>query len=302
MEAVIPTPLALRSILAAIDLSESADAVLASAGALARRTGARLHVLHAYGAGGTVPAVPAAFGFQGRLYQARRDVQARIRRMVPEGVELGMVEVIYYDTVRAIRQMACSVDADLLVFGPHRRIPRADALIGSTAERVLRATGTPCLVVPAALTLPLSRVVVAAEGEAPAHASLDEALAWTAAFGPPGGAELRVARLGAPEVTSTLGASPSELRADAAPRLAAVREDALPGEAPAEAILRYAEQHAAELVVVAVPTKSPVQRLLKPSTTTSIARAAPCAVLLVPPAGAEPLRRVAQVAVSAGGR
>lgn len=286
--------------------------MLATAGTLARRTGARLHVLHAYGAGGTVPAVPAAFGFQGRLYQARRDVQARIRRLVPEGVELGTVEVIYYDTVRAIRQTARAVNADLLVFGPHRRLPRADALIGSTAERVLRAIGTPCLVVPAPLALPLSRAVVPTEAAAPAHAALQAALAWTSAFGPPGGAEVRVGHLRSTEVASIWDMVETEPAPDAAnvaaplaeatPRASVVVEEVLSGDIPADAVLRYAEQHAAELVVMTVPEQSAIERLLKGSTTTTIARTSPCAVLLVPPPGAATRAGDVEVAVAAGGR
>lgn len=293
-----------RSILAATDLTPASDGAVRTAAAIAERTGAALHLLHDcdfaavhHRAGGAAPS------FEGHLRAAAEALEAQAARTVPPWVRVASRDVTVYATHRAILEQAEAVGAELVVMGPHRSRGRLDALRPSTAERVVRAARVPCLVARGRSQLAFRRVVVATDLSRPARGALELALGWCRSLGPReggiavGGAETRVVHV-LPHVFEP-GSPPLE-RAVVGPRLheeveAAARavrgaagvhlsEEVLWGSDPALSIVRYARQERADLLVVAASGRGALRRVLQGSVSAEVSRAAPCPVLLVPPA------------------
>lgn len=120
-----------HQILVATDFSEGADAALAVAAHYARALHARVHVLHISGAAGSDVTRPLA------------DIAAVVGHDVPltfagrrgDPAE----EIVLYAAAHAI---------DLIVVGTHGRTGVSRVLLGSVAERVIRGSRRPVLVVP----------------------------------------------------------------------------------------------------------------------------------------------------------
>lgn len=131
---------ALRRIVCATDFTARSDLALSRAVLLARQTGARLTLVHAVDA-----------------RRPERQVRAQVNRAYVQllskvdqgfGAESAAIDV----AVRAggpldvIAQVASEANADLVVLAaPQRR--RLDSIVGTTAERLLRAIGRPVLIV-----------------------------------------------------------------------------------------------------------------------------------------------------------
>jgi len=114
-----------EEILVATDGSEAAERAGDHAVAVARTTGARLHAL-------TVGDDEPARCLADRAREAGVDAVAASRTGRPH---------------EAIREYAGTVDADLVVLGTHGRSGVERVLLGSVAERTLRAATRPVLVV-----------------------------------------------------------------------------------------------------------------------------------------------------------
>lgn len=293
-----------RSILAATDLTPASDGAVRTAAAIAERTGAALHLLHAcdfavvHDLGGT--GTPS---FEGHLRAAAGALEAQAARAVPAGVEVASREVTVYAKHHAIVEQADAVGADLVVLGPRRGRGRVEALWGSTAERVVRAARVPCLVARGRMQLPFRRVVVPVDLARPAYGAAEVGLEWCGSLGAwdgetaVAGAELRVVHV-VPRIFE--GGDPPFERAVVGPRLhpeleevveagggaagVHVSEEVLWGSHAAPAITRYAREERADLLVVAAHGHGPVRRLLQGSVAEEVARAAHCPVLLLPPA------------------
>lgn len=131
---------ALRRIVCATDFTARSDLAVSRAVLLARQTGARLTLVHAVDA-----------------RRSERQVRAQVNRAYVQllsevdqgfGAESAAIDI----AVRAggpldvIAQVASEANADLVVLAaPQRR--RLDSIVGTTAERLLRAIGRPVLVV-----------------------------------------------------------------------------------------------------------------------------------------------------------
>ena len=213
--------------------------------------------------------------------------------MLPTGDEPRTRELVLDLAHRAVLARVKAVDADLVVLGPHRGRPGAAALLGSTADRVIRTSPVPCLVVRGRLALPLSRVVVPLDLEDPSPGALDAGFRWLSGLGT--GAELAVVHVVPP--VAAPGAFPRDRVALAPPLHAAVeasrsahpevrvREELVWGGAPAEEIAAYAGRERAELVVIATHGRGGLRRALLGSVASRVAASAPCPVLMVPPSG-----------------
>ena len=177
-----PNPI--RSVLVATDLTPASDDVLGSAARLARATGARLHVIHAFdlepsgypGIDGTAPT------FQGRIAEAHQRLNTQLAHTLPKGMQVASREIVIYAAHRAIVERAAAVQADVIVLGPHR--DRSAGLLGTTADRVIRSASCPCLIVRRPLKLPLRRVLVPIDLSEPAAGALAAALEWCERLGP----------------------------------------------------------------------------------------------------------------------
>ncbi|HSH45452.1 MAG TPA: universal stress protein, partial [Longimicrobiales bacterium] len=135
-------PFRIRNILVASDLSPSESAVLRSASALAALTEAELHVIHALEEG-TLEG-PA---MEQRIRSAEDDLRANLRRALPATMDVSSSRVWPGSAHKAILERAREVDADLIVIGPHRRRDSRHEALGTTADRLVRTTSIPSMIV-----------------------------------------------------------------------------------------------------------------------------------------------------------
>jgi CBS domain-containing protein/nucleotide-binding universal stress UspA family protein len=133
----IPT---FKDILAATDYSPGADDALVHAAMLARLTGARLVVLH------VLPAQPPGRD-PSNLWGSGEDTRAKEKERLAAHVaglvaDAGLpheIEVTWGNPAAAIVEFASGRKSDLIVIGAQGMSQRKDGLLGSVAERVIRA-------------------------------------------------------------------------------------------------------------------------------------------------------------------
>lgn len=294
---------ALHSILAATDLGRGSDAIVRSAAILAQRAGAELHLLHSL----ELPWVPSKdvmrrTGFFGQIETAEERLRDQVERTMPEGVRPTSQKVIIYIARKAILDRAQEVSADLIVVGPHRGGAAGAHFLGTTADRVIRTADVPCLVVEEPLSDEIRRIGVPVDYSDPSQGALETAFTWALQLTPGGGGE----RSGAPDIrvmsvgwTVDRGDIPDMEERVIRPELERLAERAVacvPGaegldhrvevlwsDNPTEATLSWAKVREIDLLVMGTHGRSGVGRALIGSTASSVARQAPCPVLLVPP-------------------
>jgi nucleotide-binding universal stress UspA family protein len=289
----------IESILVATDLRETSDVVVRAAAAIAALLGARLHVLHALDLDvAPYPSITASSRFDDRIRAAEEALSDQIRRAIPPEVEIASRSALTYLASRAIIEAAQGHEVDLIVMGPHRSRPIADAFLGSTADHVIRTTDIPCLIVRGPLSLPLRQAVIPLDLSEPAKGALDVALSWAAWLGPAagaaGGTVLTVVHVvpkafQVPDFSFDREVIGPELHREVAAALGQVgdgldvREEVLWSDDPDTEIVRFAEQRKADLVVMATHGHGAIKRALIGSVASGVARSATCPVLLVPP-------------------
>lgn len=114
--------------------------------------------------------------------QGERELDERLRAHIEEA-DLPASQVRYHviqDSAphRAITRLGDTLGADLIVLGSHRPRRLLDGVPGSTADRVLRISSRPCLVVNAALHSPPRRLLIATDLSPTADRALHVAVSW----------------------------------------------------------------------------------------------------------------------------
>ena len=278
-------PFRIRSVLAAHDLSDTAAETLRSAGALAALADAELHVVHAMD------------GEEGDADEAGRRLEDCVHAAVPGTVSIASAGVTRGRPDEVILRRAQEVGADLLVIGPHRE-GRARQRLGTTADRLVRASDVPCLIVHGPVSLPLRRVLVPSDLSDAARGALELALIWAAALRMPSGADgrTRVEVLhvhpppgrgpGAPDAAA--GALRQQVSAageeSGCASLLQVEQAVAPAPDAADEIIRRAGDEPADLLVLGTRGQGRASSGPLGSVSSDVARRAPCPVLLVPPA------------------
>jgi nucleotide-binding universal stress UspA family protein len=288
--------LRIRSILAANDRSDAADDLIGSAAALSALTAADLHVVHALELPSFYPDAEATLpGMDLKLEEAREAQRQQLRYSITPTVLVDSCEVSYGRPHAVILQRAREVAADLIVIGPHRPREHADRVLGSTADRVIRTSDTPCLIVHGVLSLPLRRILVPSDLSPGAQRALEVALIWGAALRMPtkqgGGTELCVLHVMPRDSGQRSAESERELHARIATAakstgvesLLKVRPMIREADSPAAEILRVAEEEQADLVVLGTHGHGALARALIGSVSSTVARQTEVPVLLVPP-------------------
>jgi universal stress protein E len=264
--------LTLRSVLVATDLDESSASALRTAARLAALADARLHLVHV--------ADQAVTGNEARLRKL-------FERTAPDAPELESAQVVLGVPAEAILGRAADVNADVVIFGPHRRGTGMGEL-GSTAASIVRAAPCPCLVTATELRLPLERVIAAIDLSEATGGVLSVAVTWASALRPRDGK----ARLTALHVPPNPGEdfvnrTREEVQQARARALGAsfveIDERLAPGSQAADEILRHTASDSADLLVVGTRGADQASSELG-SVSAAIARATPCPLLLVPPA------------------
>jgi universal stress protein E len=287
------------AILAAADLSEDSDPAILCAVAFAEAHGAELHVHHC------VPK-PVFPYWQGRidaatrqawLDQAQAKLQAQLRRSLADAAVSARSSVSLGEPVQEITQQAIAVAADLIVVGPHRPRGRFDDLLGSTADRLIRTAGVPCLIAHRAVQSPLRRVLFPTDFSQPARHAIEVGVAllcaplfaragqggstvvellFVGAFAAPSRAPLAVAA----SLDTQLAEARRLLDLGAAVEL---RSRVISAPLAIDGIRTAAEELNPDLIVLGTHGHGTLGRALIGSVASAVARSVPVPQVLVPP-------------------
>lgn len=158
----------IRSIVVGVATVEEMDPVLPCAIRLAQSTGAELHVMHVIdlpepavlGGGVLLTGSVLDPGYAARAIDAVVSVVERqVRRFAPASMDVFVHAQPGISHARLVT-FAGEVDADLLVVGATRRGRIWRDILGTTAERVLRASHIPVLVMHQPFFRPVERVLL----------------------------------------------------------------------------------------------------------------------------------------------
>jgi nucleotide-binding universal stress UspA family protein len=150
----VGTAQAFRHVAVAVDLTAASDAAVERALEAASDGTERVTLLHAVpGFSAGVPRNLYRFGIAEYQTQLTRDARRALQLAVPVNRPTRATihtRVLHGDTTSALGRAVRTIGADLLVVGVPRRGIVANALVGSTAARLLKTSDVPVLAVPAA--------------------------------------------------------------------------------------------------------------------------------------------------------
>jgi nucleotide-binding universal stress UspA family protein len=301
----------IRSVLVPLDGSQFAEHALPLAGAIARRTGARLHVVRVHR-----PPPPPLAADDATIYLeadlAMRDAEQAYlddvaERLRAEGLPEVVTELLDSPVAPAIADYARRKNVDLVAMTTHGRGPLTRVWLGSVADQLIRTLTIPVLVIrpregaPVPIPEPGHRILLPLDGSPVGEAavkpasvlarSLDLALTLVQVVEPPRAAVDGPAVFPLPwadELLETRRRESKDYLEDVADRL---RERGLRVDtvvtvraAVAEAILELAQPEDVALVAMSTHGRGGIQRLLVGSVTDKVVRAAVKPVLVVRPA------------------
>ena len=301
--------LELEKILFARDFSACAEQALPYALTLARRLHAELHIVFAEVLHGELPE-PDPAGREQQLKARLRRVEGQDPDPTHDMAALHIVPVVVRGVTAApaILDYAHAADVDLVVMGSHGRRGVRHLLLGSVAEEVVRLAGCPVLTI--------VRKDQATQGLADIRSILvpvdfscyaAEALRYAKELAALFGARLILfhavdvhyrpiffdtglfALIDAePDAAVKAHARLKQFYQEAAgPTGPFVQTEAVVGPAAHE-IVKYAEEHAVSLIVMATHGLTGLQHFLMGSVAERVVRAAPCPVFTVKRMGAVP--------------
>jgi nucleotide-binding universal stress UspA family protein len=289
----------LRALLVGVDLSDSSTEVLRSAAHLAARTGAALHVVHATGLDIDPDFLPARHSFPDRVEAVEVALEEFVAEAIPASVPVASAKVRIDLAHRALVASAIETSADLIVLGPHRNPGLEQRVLGSTADRVLRTSPVPCLLVRGQLNLPFRRAIVPIDLSEPAREALETALWLCHAVRKPDRwpTDLRVVHVLPHYIRPVGDMAPGHARVESGfhgivqevlsqPHAAdgmLVREELLWGDSAAVTTLAYARELGADLLALGTHGRGAIARFLIGSVASAVTREAACSVLVVPP-------------------
>lgn len=294
----------IRTIVAAVAELDDQDAVLAQALELARRVDATLHLVHAFELPDLVLDAYARMGYVSGDALSTYTAETQMR-MEAWARARGALQGVHCHAVpgpagQIIREEAERLGAELIVVGATRRGRVGRALLGTTAQRVLRGAPAPVLVLRGAIPADLDRVLMTTD-TSPLSAGVQEVgLDVVEALFPRSRAELRSllvvdAPAGLPPELSPSFleerclAEVSGFLAERRKRDRAVRGMVRVG-LPADEIAAECEEWDAQLLILGTHARSGVRRLLLGSVAEAAVRSVHCNVLVVPAATDAQLR------------
>ncbi|MGE0447829.1 MAG: universal stress protein, partial [Vicinamibacterales bacterium] len=295
-------------ILCPVDFSAGSLDALSLAGSVARAHGARLTALHVRPLATPVPEIPPV-GFDApavpdELHAVRQQLEQAARDRVGSGVDVD-VAVTTGDPVDGILDCAQTRAIDLLVMGTHGTAGFRRLLLGSVTEKILRKASCAVLTVPPGAHAPTARpfahllaavdfsdcslraVTVAASVASAAGAALTlmHVLEW------PWHETSDTTLQGMPLAQAQAAADYRRyLETSARERLDALAESAMPGSRvntrvafgrSYREILDAATETGADLLVLGVRGRGPVDLAFFGSTANHLVRSAGCPVLTV---------------------
>ena len=282
----------MKKILLATDFSERSDRALRRATLLARQFDAVLSIVHVVDDDQPRRKVDSDHEAASALLQ---DLQGTIRNV--DGISCE-TSIVLADPFAGIARAAEEAGPDLLVIGPHRRQVLRDMFVGTTAERTIRSVVCAVLMVNATPAGPYHHVLFATD----LSKGSERAASASRALGIARGARTSVLHVyEAPAKRLAMSQSVpaddwdsylEELRKDAQSNLARFVQAADMGaarqllrrglHAPAEEILRAAEEESADLIAVGTHGRSGFARFLLGSVAEAVLRNADRDVLAIP--------------------
>jgi nucleotide-binding universal stress UspA family protein len=284
-----------RTLVAGVATLSPGDPVLLPALRLAERTGATLHLVHAY------TPDPEVLGRYARQGYAHADPQklyddALQARLEGEAYTLSRdAHVVCHAQAgkpeEVLPRVAAEVQADALLLAPTRRGPLAGALLGTTAEHVLRHATVPILVLhgePA-----FHRVLLTTDLSAHSVPAHERGLALACALTDSAHPALRTLHVVPPaSLEHTVDGADDDVNAAMREMAAFLPAHAVDGHVPAAcvrfgdtapAIVHEARAWSADLLVLGTHGRRGAARFLLGSVAETVLRNAPCSVLVVPP-------------------
>src|SRR5579859_6444863 len=135
-----------RQILVATDYSPSSERALQTAASLAARFGARLAVLHVVEESAYAFPFPMPKGIREAAKARLDETVSGLRARVPNASGLLREGIAWYEICSSSKELS----ADLVVVGSQGRRGLPRFIMGSVAERVVRLSPAPVLIVPPA--------------------------------------------------------------------------------------------------------------------------------------------------------
>ncbi|ADZ70449.1 universal stress protein [Polymorphum gilvum] len=288
----------MKTIVVALDLDTGSEAVLARAVQLAAAHGARLAAIHVIEADWLSQAAAGSDLSESELRGdlARTALASMETALADHGrTRRSLARVEFGSPHDALARVAEEMSADLVIVGPHRGRSLKGKILGSTADRIVRTSCAPVLVVRRPPEEPYRHVVVAVD------------------FSPQSAAAARAARELAPQATLRLvhvtglpptfeqallraGRSPAEVDRYRSARAAKARENlsaftqdvAGPGKTvlrlaegdPGRTLVRLARSRRVDLMVLGPHGRGVVLRALLGSVTQRVLATATCDVLI----------------------
>lgn len=293
----------LRTVLVGTSLGDESDPVVRAGLAVARAAGSKVLLVHAVPEALTFAAPETGWGadFAAELRADSQEKLARqIERLGLDKSELAGAEVVAGEPHRVLVEAARTAGADLIVVGATGSGPFAAELLGSTADRVLRKATCPVLLVRGELPIPPRRVLapidlspLAADayrcglrllGQIAGTATVEVRAVHAVSFFDALALKRKTSGELSPEAAQRLHGEELArfVRDNCADAPLAVTTDVLSGEARFE-ILRDLSEHPADLVLLGTHGRGGFDRLVIGSVAATIARKAPCSVLLISP-------------------
>jgi len=288
----------IQRILIATDFSETAGMAAQRAARLAERHAAELLMVHALESGNWIEQLASMGG--GSVH--RRDVfEASLAGLEQERARIGLpvncrTELLESPLHQALPDLLATYPADLLVMGSHGAGGWGDALLGSTADRVLRLHRLPVLLVRNQDRRDYERVAFATDFSPASETAARFGLVLTQgaihlllhACEPPFESTLAFAgvsdeviehyrRDAARQALADLEAFAERIGGDAVRAVPALREGR-----PSRVLTGFVTDAEIDLLVVGVSGRSRIERGLLGSVSRHAASGLPCDVLLVP--------------------
>lgn len=278
-------------------LERSSDPVVRTGLGLTRRVGARLCVVHAF----PMPAVYSGTAMSsGILVPATQHEEKRCRAVLGEqlarvGGRFDEIERVVLEPGPAhiwLHETAEELEADLVIVGAHEGGPLT-AVLGSTADRVLRKSTCPVLVLRSVFEPPIDHVLAPVDLSTLSRHSLERGLQWLTKVQEETPAKVdvlfvlsRVDREGSvnfsPEQVDRFAALELERFGDHLEVDLRVEPHIRVGLAKTE-IFAFLDEHPVDLLIIGTHGRSGFERFMLGSIAAGIVRHAKVNVLVVPP-------------------
>jgi nucleotide-binding universal stress UspA family protein len=295
----------LQRIVVGTSLETESDAVVKAALTVRERSGAEVYLVHGF----PLPVVYGGGVYGGAAIDSQLEAdRRRYRRLLDEQLErIGAKPDAFADIrieldagFRLLDQVAREVGGDLIVVGASETRGPLAPLLGSTADRLLRRTHRPVLVVrgdfapPHKVLAPVDLSMLAEQAvgvglqlldhvvEGPAEVDVLFVLSRIDREGSANFSPEQVDRFAHEELDAFVG----RLVKRAAGPAPTLLHPVLRSGAPRQEILEYLEAHPADLVLLGTHGRSGFERFLLGSVTGELLRRVGCHALVVPPAEA----------------